>query len=253
MTVTPDPVDTDRRIPFELVFNARDLGGIRVGQDQVVRRGLVYRADGVHRLDGADLEVARALGLRTVIDLRTRGELERGRFPEALEVSWHHLPLITTMWSERGFVAGDGPVPFLRDRYLEMLVEGRDHLPLAVSLVADASPTLFHCAAGKDRTGVLAALILGLLGATADDIAADYHLSAAGMEAMTEWYLQEHPEARDAMTSQPPEYLGAPADAMHAFLERIDDQHGSMLGLAHDLGIDDDLIGRLRATLLEPA
>ena len=55
------------------------------------------------------------------------------------------------------------------------------------------------------------------------------------------------------MTSQPPEYLSAPAEAMHAFLERIAEQHGSMVGLAHDLGIGDDLIRRLRATLLEPA
>ncbi len=253
MTVTPDPVDTDRRISFELVFNARDLGGIRVGQDQVVRRGLVYRADGVHRLDGADLEVARALGLRTVIDLRTHAELERGRFPESLGAAWHHLPLITTIWSEQGFVATDGPVPFLRDRYLEMLVEGRDQLPRAIALVANESPTLFHCAAGKDRTGVLAALILGLLGVSADEIATDYHLSAASMEAMTEWIVATYPDALDAMTNQPPEYFGAPADAMHAFLERIDEQHGSMFGLAHDLGIDDDLIGRLRGNLLEPA
>ena len=253
MTVTPEPLALDRRIPFELVFNARDLGGLPAGRDQVVRRGLVFRADGVHRLDGDDLEVARSLGLRTVIDLRTRGELERGVFPESLGATWHHLPLISQMWSEQGFTADDGPVAFLRDRYLEMLVEGRDQLPQAISLVADHSPTLFHCAAGKDRTGVLAALILGLLGVSDEDIAADYHLSAAGMEAMTEWVLATYPDARDAMTSQPPEYLGAPADAMHAFLERIADQHGSVVGLAHDLGIGDDLIDRLRTTLLEPA
>jgi hypothetical protein len=158
------------------------------------------------------------------------------------------------MWSERGFESNEeGPVAFLRDRYLEMLVEGRDQLPRAIALVADESPSLFHCAAGKDRTGVLAALILGLVGVSDDDIAADYHLSAASMEAMTEWVVATYPDARDAMTSQPPEYLGAPADAMFAFLERIADQHGSMVGLAHDLGIGDDLIGRLRATLLEPA
>ena len=257
MTAPPetaaDPIELDRRIPFQMGFNARDLGGLPAGRDQVVRRGLVFRADGVHRLDGADLELAASLGLRTVIDLRTHGELDRGRFPESLGATWHHLPLITSMWSERGFQADDGPVAFLRDRYLEMLVEGRDQLPMAISLVADESPTLFHCAAGKDRTGVLAAIILGLLDVSYDDIAADYHLSAAGMEAMTEWVVATYPDASDAMTSQPPEYLGAPADAMHAFLERIDDQHGSMVGLAHDLGIDDDLIVRLRATLLEPA
>jgi protein-tyrosine phosphatase len=250
VTVTPDPVDTDRRIPFELVFNARDLGGIRVGHDQVVRRGLVYRADGVHRLDGADLEVARALGLRTVIDLRTHGELDRGRFPESLGAAWHHLPLITTIWSEQGFVATDGPVSFLRDRYLEMLVEGRDQLPRAIALVADASPTLFHCAAGKDRTGVLAALILGLLGASAEDIAHDYHLSAAAMESFTEWIRRSFPDALDAMTNQPREYLEAPAEAMLGFLEEVDRRHGSVEGLVDHLGLDPAVVARLRAGLL---
>jgi protein-tyrosine phosphatase len=217
-----------------------------------VRAGLVVRADGVHRLAGADLELARGLGLRSVIDLRTAGELERGRFPEELGVGWHHLPLITEMWSERDLVADQGPVPFLRDRYLEMLVEGRASLARAVAIAADEAPVLFHCAAGKDRTGVLAALLLGLLGVPAVEIAADYHLSAASMEAMTAWITATYPEALDAMTSQPPEYLSAPAEAMLAFLERVDDDHGSMVALAHDLGIDDGLIARLRSVLLEP-
>jgi protein-tyrosine phosphatase len=251
VTVTPEPLDLDRRIAFEAVFNVRDLGGLRTLDGRTVRRGLVFRADGVQRLDGADLDVARALGLRTVIDLRTRGELDHGRFPEALGARWHHLPLIAEMWSERGFQATEGPVLFLRDRYLEMLVEGRDQLAQIVALVADDSPTLFHCAAGKDRTGVVAALLLGLLDVAPEDIADDYHLSAAGMVAMSEWVRATSPDAADAMTSQPAEYLEAPVDAMLAFLDRIEEEHGSMRGLARDLGISDQLVARLQAALLD--
>jgi protein-tyrosine phosphatase len=246
-----EPIALDRRVPFELVFNARDLGGLPTEDGRVVRRGMVFRADGVQRLDGADLEVARRLGLRTVIDLRTAGELERGRFPEALGADWYHLPLIEQMWSEQGFEATDGPVPFLRDRYLAMLVEGGASLARIVELVAAGSPSLFHCAAGKDRTGVVAALLLGLLGVSPTVIADDYHLSAASMQAMTEWMKASYPDAVDAMTSQPREYLEAPLEAMLAFLDAVDELHGSMLGLARSLGIDDALVARLRANLLE--
>jgi protein-tyrosine phosphatase len=248
-----EPIAVERRVPFELVFNARDLGGLPTEDGRVVRRGMAFRADGVQRLRGVDLEVARSLGLRTVIDLRTVGELEHGRFPEALGVDWYHLPLIEQMWSDQGFAPTDGAIPFLRDRYLAMLVEGRGALARIVALVADGSPSLFHCAAGKDRTGVVAALVLGLLGVSPTVIADDYHLSAASMSAMTEWVMANHPDAVDAMTSQPPEYLEAPVEAMLGFLEAVDELHGSMLGLAGDLGIDDDLVARLRATLLDPA
>jgi protein-tyrosine phosphatase len=249
--VTPEPLDLDRRIAFQTVFNVRDLGGLPTIEGRTVRRGLLFRADGVHRLDGPDLEVARALGLQTVIDLRTAGELERGRFPEHLGARWHHLPLIARMWSERGFDATGDPVAFLRDRYLEMLVEGRAQLARAVELAAHESPTLFHCAAGKDRTGVLAALLLGLLGVGPEDIAADYHLSAAGMAAMSEWYRAAHPDAADTMTQQPTVYLEAPEEAMLAFLEAVDREHGSVHGLARHLGIDDAVIGRLQDALLD--
>ena len=252
MTLTPEPTDLDRSIAFQTVFNVRDLGGLRAADGREVRRGRVYRADGVNRLDGPDLEAARALGLRTVIDLRTLGEVERrGRFPvEHLPVAWHHLPMIQGMWSEQDLVATEGPVAFLRDRYLEMLIEGGTAIVRALELVAEEPPALFHCAAGKDRTGVLAAILLGLLEVPAEDIAHDYHLSAAAMESFTEWIRRSFPDALDAMTDQPREYLEAPAEAMHAFLDEVDRRHGSMAGLVDDLGLDRSVVERLQATLL---
>jgi protein-tyrosine phosphatase len=241
-----------RAVPFQLVFNVRDLGGLPTVDGREVQPGRVYRADGVHRLSGDDLEVARALGLRTVIDLRTPGEIERGRFPhEELPVEWHHLPMISQMWSEADLVATTGAVDFLRDRYLDMLDEGAASLPRIVDLVADGAPALFHCAAGKDRTGVVAAFLLGLVGVSDDHIADDYHLSALAVASFTEWLLATHPEAVDAMTSQPSEYLEAPAEAMHAFLACVDERHGSMAGLAAHLGVSDESVDRLKTALLD--
>ena len=253
MTVSPEPLDLDRSIAFQRVFNVRDLGGLRTLDGRRVRSGMVFRADGVNRLDGDDLEIARALGLRTVADLRTLGEVERrGRFPhEHCPVTWHHLPVLQGMWSEQDLVATEGAVAFLRDRYLDMLVEGGATIVRALELVADEPPALFHCAAGKDRTGVVAAVILGLVGVGHEDIAHDYHLSAGAMAAFTDWLTLEFPEALDAMSSQPPEYLEAPADAMFGFLEEVDRRHGSMEGLAEHLGVEPDTVHRLRTNLLE--
>ncbi len=252
MTISPDPTSLDRAIAFSNVFNVRDLGGLPTADGRSVRRGRVFRADGVNRLGGDDLEVARALGLRTVIDLRTVVELERGRFPvEHLPVSWHHLPVLEGMWSEQELAPTAGAVAFLRDRYLDMLGEGGASIARAVELVADEGPVLFHCAAGKDRTGVVAAVLLGLVGVAPEVIAEDYHLSAAAMTAFTDWILLEYPEAVDAMSRQPPEYLEAPAEAMLGFLTEVEARYGSMEGVAHHLGVTDAVIARLRATLVD--
>ena len=244
-----DPTALDRRVSFDLVFNVRDLGGLATSDGRTIRRGHLFRADGVQRLAGDDLERARALQLTTVVDLRTAGEIERGgRFPvEEYPVDWHHLPIIERMWSEDDLVATAGAVEFLRDRYVEMLESGAPYLARIVELVADGAPALFHCAAGKDRTGVVAAVLLGLLGVDGPTIAADYHATAGAMAAFVDWLTIAHPEAMDSMTNQPPEYLEAPREAMTAFLDHVDDRHGSMEGLAAHLGVETAAVESLRA------
>jgi protein-tyrosine phosphatase len=166
-------------------------------------------------------------------------------------VSWHALPMITRMWSEDELVATTGAADFLRDRYLDMLTDGATSLAEIVVLVAEGQPALFHCAAGKDRTGVVAAVLLGLLGVEREEIVADYHATAGAMAAFVDWLTLEHPEAIDAMTGQPPEYLEAPPEAMAGFLDGIDERHGSMEGLAAHLGIDRATLRALRSTLLD--
>lgn len=247
----PDQTELDRRVALQLVFNVRDLGGLPTSGGATVRTGRVFRADGVHRLAGDDLEVVRGLGLRTVIDLRTGDEVGRGRFPvDDHPVDWHHLPVLRRIWSDDELVAGTGAADFLRDRYLDMLVHGGDSIAEAVELVALAGPALFHCAAGKDRTGVVAAVILGLLDVPHEVIVEDYHASAGAMAAFVDWLTVEFPQALDAMTSQPPEYLEAPPEAMFGFLTEIDARYGSMADLCRELGVSSATVEALRHQLL---
>lgn len=242
----------DRSISFDLVFNVRDLGGLPTESGGFTRTGVLYRADGVQRLAGADLDRARALRLETVIDLRTLGEIERsGRFPvEDYPLRWHSLPILERMWSDDDLTPTNGAAEFLRNAYLSMLEQGGASLARIVEIVAEGSTVLFHCAAGKDRTGVTAAVLLGLLGVPAAEIIDDYHATAGAMAAFVNWLSVTYPEAIDAMTSQPPEYLEAPPAAMAGFLAAVDERFGSMEGYVTGIGVSAATIDQLRAALV---
>jgi protein-tyrosine phosphatase len=252
VTIELDP--PHRHVALEALFNVRDLGGYPTGDGRTTRWHTLYRADGINRVGGADLERLGALGLRTVLDLRTHGELEqRGQFPvEAMPVTYHHLPVIHETWENWDVDPDIDPISFLVDRYQEMLGEGAPALRGALEVLADpdAFPAVFHCAAGKDRTGMLAAVILGVLGVDDDTIAEDYGLSRAAMDALVDWVRANVPEALDAMTDQPAVFLDAPPRAMHEVLARVRLDHGSMTGYVESIGVGEPVVAALRANLL---
>jgi protein-tyrosine phosphatase len=172
-----------RHVTCDAAFNLRDLGGYAAGDGSTVRWGTLYRADALHRTPEAAVAVAAELGWRTVVDLRTPAEQDLGRF-ESLGVTVVHLPVLAETWDDGGLQDDPDPVEYLTGRYLEMLDVGAPALRAAVEVLAstDRLPAVFHCSAGKDRTGVLAALVLSVLGVAGDDIAEDYHLSAPAMD-----------------------------------------------------------------------
>jgi len=193
LTETTSIVDDPRRlVPLNAVHNFRDLGGYPTGDGRTVGWGRLFRADGLYRLTADDLDVIDALGIRTVVDLRSGPEFEQhGRFPlERYPVAFHHLPIIDSTWmaSEMPDVddTEDGAIEFLTWAYGDMLAQGADRFAHAFGVLAvpGSAPAVFHCAAGKDRTGVLAALILGGLGVHHDTIVDDYALTEAAMVRM---------------------------------------------------------------------
>lgn len=249
-----EPQSRPRRITLERAFNFRDLGGYAAADGRTVRWGLLYRADGIHRIEGADLARVSALGIRTVLDLRTRGELDHhGRVPtESFDAVYHHLPLIEQVWERDLPVAELDAVDFLAGRYFDMLRLGSTSIVTALNTVATADrlPLVFHCSAGKDRTGVLAAILLSVLGVSDDDIASDYALSRAAMRELAEWVRTERPESYETMAAQPPAFLDAPPLAMRRFLALARSQYGSLTEYVAGSGVGTDAIESLRATLL---
>ena len=243
-----------RRIALERAFNFRDLGGYAAESGQTVRWSRVYRADGIHRIEGADLARVAALGIRTVLDLRTRGELtDHGRVPtEEMNAAYRHLPLLEQVWERDLLVAEMDAVEFLAGRYLAMLDQGSDSIVSALEMIADVDrvPLVFHCSAGKDRTGVLAAVLLSVLGVSDDDIAADYALSRAAMREMAEWVRTERPESYETMSAQPPAFLDAPPLAMRRFLARARTTYGTLTDYVIASGLGTGDVAALQATLL---
>jgi protein-tyrosine phosphatase len=238
----------ERHVPFETVFNFRDLGGYAAANGATVKWRTLYRADGIHRLSLDDIA---PLGLHTVLDLRTPEEHERAHFAHD-SVGFHHLPILQASWDRDAFTHVPDAVEFLSDRYVDMLTEGRDSIAGALRIMAnaDAFPLVFHCAAGKDRTGVVAAIVLSILGVSDDDIAADYSLSGHHMARFKDWIITTFPDAADAMTKQPDAFLEAPAEAMDRFLHRVSGAFGSVEGYVAELGIGHHVVDAVRENLL---
>lgn len=246
----------NRHIDLEAVHNFRDVGGYEAMGGTLVRTGAVYRADGLYRLamSESDLEVVRGLAIRTVIDLRSDQELaDRGRFPvDKHEVDFHHVPIIDKTWEHTDVPDFDNDVDFLVWAYEQMLEEGRDKFQRALTIIADSAqlPVVYHCAAGKDRTGLLTMLLLGILGVHDDDIVHDYALSRDAMRRMLAWLEVNYPEGAERMRSGPTYYMAAHPDAMQIIINALRERHGSFDDIAMSFGVSASTIATLRSTLL---
>ncbi|MGI9053112.1 MAG: tyrosine-protein phosphatase [Ilumatobacteraceae bacterium] len=244
-----------RNLELAGVFNFRDLGGYEAADGRTVRWRTIFRADGLGRLTTEDLEVLRPIGLRTVVDLRTGREIdERGRFPhEHYPVTFHHLSVIDQTWDREAALAENlPPTEFLHRTYHEMLVDGGPRFAAAFELLSHAAalPAVFHCAAGKDRTGLLAALILGALGVGHDDVVEDYALTQVTMDAFLAKSAAGDEELARRIESAPQSFFTADPAAMSLVLTDLERAHGSVRGFVSSLGVSDAVLERLDALLL---
>ena len=170
--------ETERWIPLDGCVNFRDLGGYATAGGRTARWRRLFRSDGPNTLTEADVQtIAGALGVSAVIDLRNSGGvMADGRGLLALSgIGYHHFPFL----ERRGIAPptdGEDSENRLTEIYLWMLQNSGTLMAQAFTTLAQQvnHPALFHCSAGKDRTGVLAATILAVLGVSQEDIVADY-------------------------------------------------------------------------------
>ncbi len=233
------------------VFNFRDLASAST----LLKPKVVYRSDGLHRTDQSGADAVAALGIRRGADLRSLDEQSREGMFEHPDVETLSTPLVAdnTEIGRQINRGGDDP---LRDHYVAMLTDSRNEIAFALGVVADSiesgRPVLFHCTAGKDRTGLLAALVLGLAGVDDEAIIDDFHASAEGVERMSRWYESERGEALTDKAKQmgidpavSHHMMLANRSTMEATLAALRSQHGSLESFAADIGVTPDQIASI--------
>lgn len=242
-------IEARRHPHFDRLHNFRDLGGYPAASGLAVRWGRLYRSDSLAKLRDADTARFAALGVQTVIDLRYPFEIERwGRVPTTCGLAYHNCSIEHRPFDQSQLSPSTDPVRFMADRYAEVAADGVEEIGEALRVIAaGGAPIVVHCASGKDRTGILAALVLSLLGVAQADIVADYALTELATGGLIADWRAAHP-GRELRW---PFYGRAPGEIIEVFLAELSASHGSVDGYVTGyLGLAGQLIEDLRARYL---
>ncbi len=242
-----------RALAWEGCLNVRDLGGVQLPGGGVTRFGALMRADNVGRLTHAGWRSLAGHGVVRIVDLRWAEERAEDP-PRELEVDVVHVSLLGRFdpdYSDdvdRYIEAGD-PAGYWAAAYGRMISRHRANFGVALAAIADApdGAVLFHCTAGRDRTGLVSALLLSLAGAPRDAIAADYALSEVNLEPDAERFISG---ASDELGRRRRTFMqAAPAEAMARVLAGLEERYGDVVSYVRAAGLGDAQIDRLRSRL----
>ena len=252
---------TVRRHDFEGSFNFRDLGGWRTDDGASVKWGKLFRADSVHLMTDGDVLRARdQLRIRTVVDLRNDEEIAIGGIGTLAEAAErHHAPLS----SRRGLAPVDSTVLGPGDAsdrspgrlafgYLQTLERSADLIVDVVERFAssDALPGVFFCAAGKDRTGVLSAVVLGAVGVCDEDIIEDYFLTADAIDQIIGRFAAQ-PGSPAMYRDFPPSHFAPYAETMEMVVAGVKERYGTFADYLVGSGLPGASVDALKTSLLE--
>jgi protein-tyrosine phosphatase len=255
-------------IDLEGAVNVRDLGGLPTDDGGATVASRLLRSDNLQELSPSDVSrLVRDIGLTTVVDLRSSAELaSEGPAPlDAIAGVRHaHHPVIPELGSATDAVAEALLLKQSQDRsrfpsdptcghYLGYLEDRPDQVVAAVRSIAhDQSAALVHCAAGKDRTGVVVALALTVAGVRPQAVVADYAATGERTEAILNRLRRSPTYARD-IDSRPVEAHRARPETMAAFLEQMNSRYGGVARWLSDRGLEAGELELLRAKLRRPA
>jgi protein-tyrosine phosphatase len=230
---------TERPVELEGCVNFRDVGGLPIANGASVRTRRLFRSNALIGATPGDRRCLQELGIATVIDLRSDHEVAWSDDPVAPGARRHHLPLGDLLergddwerWREPEYVA---------ERYFDLLCSGRASIAEAFAVLTDpaAYPAVVQCSLGKDRTGVVIALVLRAIGVPIGHIVEEYARSRyAAFRMVDALRTQLDDEHRRALGPYLPALLAADPITMLCFLGRIDDEYGSITGYLRHLDI----------------
>ncbi|MEN3356804.1 MAG: protein-tyrosine phosphatase [Mycobacteriales bacterium] len=269
--------DNSRWIRLAGAANVRDLGGLPTHDDQLTKPGRALRADNLQGLTPTDVHtLVYDIGVRTVVDLRTVVEVQKegpgpltreplvvhrhcSLFPEGGQMTdidadtllpWQttgrSVPIEVDRSAPPDEIAGTLAVGF----YLGYLRDRPDSVVAALRAMAgNGGASVVHCAAGKDRTGVVVALALSVAGVTRDAIIADYTATGDVLDEVLE-RLRNSPTYAGDLDDGPPDAHRPRPETLRRFLEVLDERAGGPVGWLTAAGFDDADADRLRARLL---
>ncbi len=212
-----------RFLPLKGARNVRELGGYLGNDGKTIKWGRLFRAGDLDLLTEPDLDLLSALGLKTIIDFRRSAEMAAApdKRPSSLV---EYIPLSIDPGDIQLLAKESDKLPdqLMVDSYLSMARDFKEQFGAFLNLAAEAdkAPLLYHCTAGKDRTGFATALLLSALGVDRKTIMADYILSAEGLGDKYAGFISKHPHLAPLATINP--------DYLTAALDLIDREYGDM-------------------------
>jgi len=256
------PLNDPRRVlPLEGTLNFRDLGGYPAADGRTTAWGQIYRADAVSLLTQDGWRSLSELGVKRIYDLRRQSErdasptVEHGLAHEVVHLSigpaFVEIPMLE-FFAQRGVSAEPLDENYMAGMYRELLTDFSDVFAQLFTNLGDGHhrPAVFHCTAGKDRTGLAAALLLGTLGVDDELILDDYELTNTTRSNIRIRELTPELEKAGINVESVRPYLSAPRSAMAQTLQWLAETHDGPEGFLRASGVSDGTIASLRAELL---
>lgn len=251
-------VEYSRVIPFENIPNFRDLGGYETGRGKTIAWRRLFRSGGLLRMTMRDkIRLIKEFHLKTVLDLRTPEEMEKIREVKLLQeigVTYFNIPFRPDNPNYyrdemKLYKTSTNMGEFYLRRINPPSFAGKLIQVLEILSEPGYFPALFHCGVGKDRTGMLAALLLNLLGVSDVDIIGDYVLSDVSMKEIRERIINE-PQTPAEIKALPDFTWRALPEYMETFLYGLKNEYGSAADYLEKYGAEKILVRRLEKALL---
>ena len=256
-----------RRLPLTGLKNARELGGFPTKDGKVTKYGQFIRTELPRKLTEGDLDYLRQYGVKVSVDLRGRPETEH-LVSMLRDVDWcryYHEPVFNEQVAmgdrseeKRQKEPVPAPDPFIEwgKLYISMVEQHKDWTRRVLSLAAEAEGVMqYHCSTGKDRTGILTALLLSIAGVPEEDIIADYCVSQVYMRPVYEELTRLMPplpnqSGESVMPDIESPFFKTSPENMRQLLEHWNEKYGSVEQYILDCGVTQEAVAAIRRKLV---